>query len=516
MNKLTRLVSIWNAWSDASGAREDASPISRPFDDFDESALELVSDAVRRDSARLRRAGRRAARLGAQLLLASLVGVLAGLAGSAFLYGMNLGTNFFLHSESSALTGGFRSMLLLPLAGVFIVWIYRRTKLSVDAGTNMVIESLVSEKKPSLWLAPLIFVSSIVTQSFGGSAGREGAAIQLGGCVGLGTGRALRLRDSGLRLAIYCGMAGGFAAVFGAPLTAAVFAVEVGCVGVVYYPAFLPALTSATVAAGVASSFGFSPFFHALPAFPATSAPLALRVLALGLFCGAASVFFCSAIRRASASMAQHFPNDYVRVVFGGLAVVAATALLGTTEYNGTGLTLIQEATEGRADWYDFILKALFTAVTLGAGYKGGEIVPALAVGATFGCCVGGALGLDPTLGASLGMVSVFCGATNCPLASLILSVEFFGAENALLFALACTASYMSSARMGLYRGQRVVFSKATDAVCDARLRTRLKDDLASIDASHETTENIDALQFKNDGKNCRNLEETLFSDKLR
>ena len=313
-----------------------------------------------------------------------------------------------------------------------------------------------------------------MTQVCGGSAGREGAALQLGGCVGLGVGRALRFHATGLKMAIFCGMAGGFSAVFGAPLTAAFFAVEVGCVGLVYYPALLPSLVSAAVASGIAKSLGFAPFFCALPVFPSTSALLIARVLLLGLLCGLTSVFFCTAIRVATKSMARRFSNDYWRIIFGGSLVATATVLLGTNAYNGTGALLVERATQGDANLQDFALKILLTAATLGAGFKGGEIVPLLAVGSTFGCAWGELLGIEPSLGAALGMTALFCGATNCPIAALLLGMEFFGAQNALLFALACAATYAVSGRSGLYKSQKLAFSKASGRAVDADWRSYL------------------------------------------
>jgi H+/Cl- antiporter ClcA len=423
---------------------------------------------------------------------------------------MNAASSFFLASEIAAKGGAFRTFFMLPIAGLVIVFLYKAARLSVDAGTNQVVESLVSDKKPSLWLAPLIFLTSVITQTFGGSAGREGAAIQLGGCIGLGAAKALRFRDSGLRMAIYCGMAGGFSSILGAPLTAAVFAVEVGCVGVMYYPALLPSLISSAVASGVTRSLGFAPFFHAQPIFPATSPEFILKALALGALCGLASMLFCGLIRQTTQSMARSFTNDYQRVVAGGCVIVLATLFLGVNAYNGTGIRLVEAATRGETLPQDFFLKTLFTAVTLGAGYKGGEIVPALAVGSTFGCWTGGLLGLDPALSASLGMIAVFCGATNCPTASLILGIEFFGAENALLFALVCAATYMTSGRTGLYKSQRFVFSKASGEVYDGRMRSQLEDGLAALERSQKAP--YGDLDVE-DAPKVGNFEELFFSE---
>ena len=463
-NELWRLVDEYDDYSSSMSAL----PVDAPLKD----RLAVFSRVAKRRANFL---ASRLLRLFALLLLGAVVGSIAGLVGSAFLWGMNHASQLFLASEEAAAESGYpRLLFALPVVGVAIVALYSVARTSIDAGTNQVVEALVSEKKPSLLLAPLIFASSIMTQVCGGSAGREGAALQLGGCVGLGVGRALRFHATGLKMAIFCGMAGGFSAVFGAPLTAAFFAVEVGCVGLVYYPALLPSLVSAAVASGIAKSLGFAPFFCALPVFPSTSALLIARVLLLGLLCGLTSVFFCTAIRVATKSMARRFSNDYWRIIFGGSLVATATVLLGTNAYNGTGALLVERATQGDANLQDFALKILLTAATLGAGFKGGEIVPLLAVGSTFGCAWGELLGIEPSLGAALGMTALFCGATNCPIAALLLGMEFFGAQNELLFALACAATYAVSGRSGLYKSQKLAFSKASGRAVDADWRSYL------------------------------------------
>ena len=463
-NELWRLVDEYDDYSSSMSAL----PVDAPLKD----RLAVFSRVAKRRANFL---ASRLLRLFALLLLGAVVGSIAGLVGSAFLWGMNHASQLFLASEEAAAESGYpRLLFALPVVGVAIVALYSVARTSIDAGTNQVVEALVSEKKPSLLLAPLIFASSIMTQVCGGSAGREGAALQLGGCVGLGVGRALRFHATGLKMAIFCGMAGGFSAVFGAPLTAAFFAVEVGCVGLVYYPALLPSLVSAAVASGIAKSLGFAPFFCALPVFPSTSALLIARVLLLGLLCGLTSVFFCTAIRVATKSMARRFSNDYWRIIFGGSLVATATVLLGTNAYNGTGALLVERATQGDANLQDFALKILLTAATLGAGFKGGEIVPLLAVGSTFGCAWGELLGIEPSLGAALGMTALFCGATNCPIAALLVGMEFFGAQNALLFALACAATYAVSGRSGLYKSQKLAFSKASGRAVDADWRSYL------------------------------------------
>lgn len=476
---------IWKSFSASlveQGDWDDLA-VSRPFDDLNLSPKEAAQGLAKRQGVRLLQAYRHAVVLVKHLFFSTLIGVVAGAAGVAFQFAMRWGSTFFLANEAASRAGkSVRALFFLPLGGLAIVFLYRLARLSIDAGTNQIVDSLTGEKKASLWLAPLIFLSSTITQLFGGSAGREGAALQLGGCVGLGTGRLFHLEGHALHIAILCGMSGGFASVFGAPLTAAVFAMEIACVGVVYYPAFLPSLISASIGAAFASAFGFPPFSYHLSAFPSVSVGLMLRAILLGLTSGVVCVFFCSTIRNVGQFFSRRFPNDYWRIAFGGVSVALATVWIGSNAYNGTGLSNVQVALDGRALPLDFVLKTLFTAVTLGAGFKGGEIVPALAVGASFGGCVAHWIGFLPAQGAALGMIAVFCGATNCPLSALILSVELFGAQNALIFAIVCGVCYMTSGKSGLYRSQTLLFSKLTANPFDIRLKKTLLSDLKALE----------------------------------
>ncbi|MBP3530704.1 MAG: chloride channel protein [Thermoguttaceae bacterium] len=443
---------------------KDASPPSSS--ERDKTPLERARETLRREGESTRRAGRRLETLGREVLFAVGVGLTAGVVGAAFQASMNAASRAFAANYA----GGFPwALLFLPAVGLAIVALYNAARLSVDAGTDRVVASLTSEKKASLWLGPLIFLTSTLTQFCGGSAGREGAALQLGGCVGLGAGRLFRLDATALKIAILCGMSGGFAAVFGTPLAATVFALEIACVGVVYYPALLPALIAALVGSAIPASLGLKPFYYELPDFPETSVALVGKALLFGALCGAVCVFFCAAVRGTTRSFFARFPNDYFRVAFGALCVIVATLSLGTNVYNGTGIRLVEEALAGRSASSAFFWKTILTALTLGAGFKGGEIVPVFAVGATFGCAAGTLLGIDPTLGAALGMIGVFCGATNCPLTSIVLSVELFGAQNAVLFAIVCGVGFATSGRVGLYRSQRMLYSKIAMGKDDER-----------------------------------------------
>ena len=185
--------------------------------------------------------------------------------------------------------------------------------------------------------------------------------------------------------------------------------------------------------------------------------------LIIAVLCAVISITFCSSIKYSEKYMKKAFPNRYVRAVAGGVIIIILTLLVGSYDYNGAGMFVVERAMHGIARPEAFLLKILFTAITIGAGFKGGEIVPSFFIGSTFGCVVAKLIGLDPAFGAALGFIALFCGVVNCPIASLILSVEVFGADAFPVFAIVCAVSYMMSGRYGLYNSQKIVFSKTSD-----------------------------------------------------
>ena len=385
------------------------------------------------------------------LAVAAVIGAACGVIGSAFHIGVH---------EATTLRGAHPWLLwCLPLAGLVIVAFYKLTKTE-GQGTNDIIDAVHLGKGLSIFLLPAIFLGTVLTHLCGGSAGREGAALQMGGTIGHQAGRLFHLDDRDLRTATMAGMAAFFAALFGTPLTATVFAMVVISIGVMYHAAFVPCLTASLTAYGVSLVMGVEPTRFQVE-MPALDAEMLLRVGVLAALCALVSVLFCSTIHFAEHQMHKYLPNPWIRAVVGGIAVIALTYLCGTTDYNGAGMEVVTAAVErGTAHPAAFLLKLLFTAVTLAAGFKGGEVVPSFFVGATFGCVVGPLLGIPAGFAAALGLTAVFCGATNCPLASIFLSVELFGDGGLLYFALACGISYMLSGYNGLYSSQTILYSK--------------------------------------------------------
>ena len=380
-----------------------------------------------------------------------LTGLLAGGAGTLFY--------FCIARATGARQANPWLLWLLPLGGLAIVFSYRKLGVPHPQGTDLVIEAVRSPEPVPLKMAPLIFFATAVTHLFGGSAGREGAALQLGGSLGYGLGRAFRLEEKDLHLLTMSGMAACFSALFGTPVTATVFVMELVTVGVMYYSALVPCAAAAVTAACVSRAFGVPPTRFAVAGIPGVDWKPALGVVALSVLCALLSAAFCYAVRGAGKLLRRWIHNPYLRAAAGGAAVIALSFLFGR-DYLGMGGGVIAAALGGRAAPAAFALKLLFTAVTLGAGFRGGEIVPAFFVGATFGCTAGGLLGLNPSFGAAIGFMAVFCGVTNCPVTAFVLSMEVFGSRGADYYLIAAAVSYMLSGYTGIYSKQKILYSK--------------------------------------------------------
>lgn len=350
---------------------------------------------------------------------------------------------------------------LLPLGGAAIVWMYDLCGMADDRGTNLVLVAVRDAEPVRLRVAPLIIVSTVLTHLVGGSSGREGAALQLGGSIAGRAGRALRLDPKDQRIMVMCGMAAAFSALFGTPITAAVFAMEVVSVGVMYYAAMVPCLLSAAAGFLLARAMGLHETVgYSIGAAAALTPGSLLATAALGALCAVVSIGFCEAMHWSHKLYERAFPKPVLRAAAGGALVLAVTLLLGTQEYSGAGDGLIRRLLAGDTEPAAFLLKTLMTALTLGAGFRGGEIVPALCTGCAFGVWVGPLLGLPHGFSGALGMTGVFCGATNCPLTAILMSFELFGGRGMVLFALCCAVSYMLSGYYGLYSEQKIVYSK--------------------------------------------------------
>ena len=386
------------------------------------------------------------------VIFAIIVGALVRLCGIAFYFLLSFVT--VLRKQNPWL------LFLLPVGGLAIAALYRLLHDEKDAGTNLVISAIHSDDELPLRMAPLIFISTLITHLFGGSAGREGAALQMGGRIGNALGKFFHFDDKDKHVMIMCGMSAAFSALFGTPMAAAILPMEIVSVGVMYYIALVPCVISSLVAHGIAYIFGISNTMFTIAHVPDFGVVPAIRISILAILCALVSILFCVLLHKTEELYRKFFENAYLRIFIGGCIVIVLTLLVGNQNYNGTGINIIESCINGTVRPEAFLLKMIFTALTLGAGFKGGEIVPSFFTGAAFGCLFGILTGFSPTLCTAVGMTAVFCGVTNCPITSLLISFELFGYDGMPYFLLAIAFSYMLSGYFGLYRSQKIVYSK--------------------------------------------------------
>lgn len=405
----------------------------------------------------LRHGSRFALAFGKWLVMGVFIGVLVGTVASCFGHVLVFVNN--LRGQWPLLKLG------LPIGGLAIVFLYRFFKNHSDKGTNTVVASLQSSTDIPWKMAPLIFVSTVITHLFGGSAGREGAALQLGGSIANKLGRVLKLSESDRHMVIMCGMSAGFSALFGTPMAAAVFSMEVVRVGSMHYSAFVPCVVSSMTAHFTAKFFQVPPETFLFTNVPQIDPVNFVLILVFAVVVALVSILFCVMLHGTEHFLEKKLKNPYIRIAVVGTVIVALTFLLGTDVYLGSGMGIIEDIFHhgGTVDWYAFLLKILFTALTIGAGFKGGEIVPSFTIGAAFGCCVAGLMGLPVELVTACGMIGVFCGVTNSPITSLLIGFELFGFAGMPYFLTTVAVTYMLSGYHSLYNTQIFDESK-TDA----------------------------------------------------
>lgn len=231
-----------------------------------------------------------------------------------------------------------------------------------------------------------------------------------------------------------------------------------------HYSALVPCMFAAFVASGITRRLGAQPVRFDIPSMPEMTAVAMAKTGLLAALCAGLAILFCLAMKETGKLLRRFLKNDYIRAAAGGILIIILTIICGTSDYNGAGMDVVARAISGQAAAFAFILKIIFTAITIESGFKGGEIVPAFFVGATFGCVAGKVIGLNAGFSAAVGMVAMFCGVVNCPVASIMLGIEVFGGQSAGFIALACAISYMLSGYFGLYGTQKFVFSKLKTA----------------------------------------------------
>ncbi len=351
-------------------------------------------------------------------------------------------------------------LYLLPILGATVVLLYKYLKVS-GIGTNHIIKSVRTDEKVSPILSIAVFCGTVLSHLGGASVGREGAALQLGGSIGEFFAERFKITEDYRRILVMSGMAGCFSALFGTPIAAFVFVLEVVRIGKRCLVAIIPAFISSITAFLIANNLGIEPERFPVNTVPTITFDIAWKFVMISVVGALVSRIFVYALHFSEKVFSRLLKNEYLRVVIGGLFVIALAKILGTTDYNGGGINIVHNIfTHDEVNYEAFILKIIFTAISVGSGYKGGEIVPTIFVGGTLGGTLAKLIGIDMSFGGAIGITSLFCGVTNCPFATIILACEMFGIEGVGYYAIASIISFVLSGKVSLYKGGKVPFIK--------------------------------------------------------
>ena len=375
-------------------------------------------------------------------IYAIFIGITAGLACGLLGQAVKLATQF--RGEHSWL------IYLLPIAGIVIVFVFKLLNVDLNYKTNKVIKTIISKDEGICFqIAPAIFISTVITHLFGGSAGKESAGILIGTSVACFLANKTKNIKSDIRIVTMCGIAAGFSALFGTPITAAIFAVEI-VYSEISLLAAVPVIISSVIGKYAGSLVYMNNETYILNNIPSYSLTSFEKTLLLIVLASAVSIIMVYSLEKTS-DIFKRIRNDYSRIIIGGIIVSILIVILGKDTYAGAGLNIIEQAISGQTFNYEFLIKILLTSITLGAGYKGGEIVPTLFIGATFGSFVGPLFGLDAGFAAAVSMIILFSSNTNCPIASIALAYELFGPSGIVYFILSSIISFLLTNKSSLY-----------------------------------------------------------------
>ncbi|MCQ6274205.1 voltage-gated chloride channel family protein [Bacillus sp. V3B] len=387
-------------------------------------------------------------------VIAGIVGVLAGSASAFFLISLDWA------AQTRDTYEWF--LFLLPIGGMVVSFLYWKYGLNSTKGNNLLIEQAHGAKESIPFrMAPLVLFGTIVTHLFGGSAGREGTAVQMGGAFSELVGKLFKLDPLDRKIIIICGISSGFGSVFGTPLAGTVFGLEVLALGLIRHEAIFPAFVAAFVGDFVTTAWGIHHHHYEIGSIPVLSLMLLIKILLAAILFGLTSTLFSELTHLLKKQFSKWMPNPMIKSFVGGLMIIALVYIVESRKYLGLGIPLIDDAFEGKVSPLTFITKLIFTSLTLGSGYQGGEVTPLFVIGSTLGSSLGELLHVSIPFLAALGFIGVFCGATNTPIACFIMGIELFGSDASLYLFLVCIVSYLFSGYTGIYTSQQIAVSKS-------------------------------------------------------
>ncbi|WP_082865586.1 voltage-gated chloride channel family protein [Paenibacillus crassostreae] len=392
------------------------------------------------------------------LFYGGVVGLLSGSASAIFLKSLDYVTDIRLMNPWV--------LYLLPLGGAIVSYLYYKFGLNSSKGNNLIIEQIQQQEHEPVpfRMTPLVLFGTLITHLLGGSAGREGTAVQMGGSLAEQFGKWIKVGPVDRQILLMCGISGGFGSVFGTPIAGAVFALEVIVLGVIRYDALIPCFVASFTGNLVAMNlWGVTHAHYQMGVVPELTLIVLLKVVIAAVCFGLTSMVFSELTHFLKKTFVVVFRNPLIKSAVGGLLIILMVYLIGSRDYLGLGLPLIEQSFEEDVHPLAFLGKLIFTTVTLGAGFQGGEVTPLFAIGATLGNSLAGILQIYAPFLAALGFIAVFCGATNTPLACFLMGIELFGSEGAIYMFIACLISYLFSGHTGIYTSQLISVSKLRD-----------------------------------------------------